>query len=444
MNNVLGLLDQAGFDLGRGGAFMLQSIWVYNRPVDIDGLRQFHHQLQRGRLSRCIEQSPLPFGRHRWVSDENCSDMEIAPARRREEFDVWLDEQASTALDCEHGPTWQFGVLPFLDGGAGVSLFIPHCLTDGVGLCEALADAAVGRKDPIDWPAAGSRRRWQAIREDVYQTARDTAAIGRGVVAGVRLARRSATGPKAATTSLPAPPEGADEPIRLSTATIFIDADEWDARARSLGGTSNSLLVGLVARLANRRGRVNADGAVKVGMPVNERVPGDTRANAISHVEITIDPASATTDLREIRATVKRALLRHAEVPPDDQAVLSIVPLLPKRLVKVDPNASRTVSSNIGAVSPAASRPDGTDADSFAIRWLDSSATTAKMHQIGGRQFVLSGRARGQVFVSATAYQPLRPNSDVGLRQDLSGALDDFSLTGRYLCESPDHTPTGQ
>ena len=33
-----------------------------------------------------------------------------------------------------------------------MSFVISHCLTDGVGLCEALADAAFGRDNMITWP----------------------------------------------------------------------------------------------------------------------------------------------------------------------------------------------------------------------------------------------------------------------------------------------------
>ena len=197
MDNVLDPRDQIWFDYGRatGVSTLVQWVWVYNRPINIDGLRQFHDHLRRGRLSRRIERSPLPFGRHRWISADGSSDMKIVAAPRpREEFDAWLNEQADTPIDAEHGPGWHLAALPFTDGGAGVSLVISHCLTDGPGLCEALADAALGRDDPISWPAAASRRRWQALREDARQTARDTPAFGRAVVAAVRLARRGRGG----------------------------------------------------------------------------------------------------------------------------------------------------------------------------------------------------------------------------------------------------------
>ncbi len=317
MSNVLDLLDQTMFDYAQasGSTTRLQCVWVYNRPVDIDGLRQFHAHLERGRLSRCIAHSPLPFGRSRWVAPDNSAELEIAVAARpREAFDGWLDEQSNSPLDCEHGPAWHLALLPFTDGGAGVSLTIDHCLIDGVGLWEAVADAALGRDDPIDWPDAASRGRWQALREDARQTVSDIPAMSRAVIAAMKLGRSSRNGATAAAppaTDTPPPPSETDESHNLPTATIFVNADEWDARARSLGGTSNTLLVGLATRLAQRAGRVATDGSVVVTLPVNERTPDDTRANAISGVLATVNTESATTDLREIRAAVKQALIRH-------------------------------------------------------------------------------------------------------------------------------------
>jgi hypothetical protein len=54
----------------------------------------------------------------------------------------------------------------------------------------------------------------------------------------------------------------------------------------------------------------------------------------------------------------------------------------------------------------------------------------ALIQRLGGVQYVFSGTALGQVFVSVTAYQPGHTNSNKALRQDLSNALTDFSLTG--------------
>ena len=435
MSNVLDLYDQTMFlgERATGTTNLLQCVWVYNRAIDIDGLRQFHHHLRQGRLSRRIEPSTLPFGRHRWVSPSGQSDLEIVEKPwPREEFDAWLNEQANTPLDAEHGPGWHLAVLPFADGGAGVSLVITHSLTDGVGLCEALADAASGHDDPISWPAAGSRP-WRALREDTRQTVRDIPGIGRAVVAAARFARRN-RGSAGSATPPPVLSGRADECVTLPTATIFVDADEWDARAQSLGGTSNTLLAGLAARLAQRVGRLSADGSVTLTLPVNERTGGDTRANAVTNVDVMVDPAPATTDLREIRAATKQALIRRQELPDERLALLPLAPLLPQWLVRrmvslAASSATSVVSSNLGVVDPAAYRPDGTDADHFAMKGSILGVTKVIMHRTGGILTLLSGRVHEEVFVSVLAHQPDRSNSNDDLRRDLSSVLSDFSLT---------------
>ncbi|MEB4212259.1 hypothetical protein [Mycobacterium sp. 94-17] len=440
MQNVLDPSDQSMFDFGRasGVTTLLQGVWVYNHPIDVNGLRRFYGQLQRGRLSRRVEPSPLPFGRHRWVSANGSAGLEIVPsARPREEFDVWLNEQANISLDPESGPVWHLAMVPFTDGGAGVSLLIPHCVTDALGLFEGLADAALGRDDPIRWPAAASRRPAQALRQDARQTIRDIPAFGRGVATAVRMVRRSRNSAGAATPSPPTPTEpanGTHEPIALPITTVFVDADEWEARAQSLGGTSNTLLAALAAHLAERRGRVTADGMVALRIPVNQRVPGDTRGNATSPADITVDPAPLTTDLRHIRATIKQALINHRQVPHEERDLMSLVPLLPKRFVKmIGGNGASVVSTHMGVINPAATRVDGTDADYFAMRMYYPGMTEAMMHQFRGLQIVGSGRANGQIFVAATAYRPGGTNSNDELRHDLSSALKDFSLTGTPL-----------
>ena len=65
--------------------------------------------------------------------------------------------------------------------------------------------------------------------------------------------------------------------------TIDIDLDDWDARAKALGGTSNTLAAGLTAKLGERMGRRRAgDGAVTVQLLMSERTERDTRAMAVS------------------------------------------------------------------------------------------------------------------------------------------------------------------
>ena len=446
MSNVLDLVDQTFFRL-EGAAGVAQTVWVYNRPVDIDGLRRFHDHLRHGRLSRRIERSPLRFGRHRWVSPSDQPDLEIvATPRPREEFDAWLGEQANTPLDAERGPGWHLAVLPFTDGGAGVSLVLSHCVTDGGGGALAIVEAACGYDHSFNWPAAGSRRRWQALREDARQTVRDLPEIRRAVVAAARFVRRNRDRAESAAPSTPpAPFAGADELIMLPTATFFLDAEEWDARAQALGGTSNSLFAGLTARLAQRVGRVAADGSVTLAVPVNERTADDTRANAVAMLDITVDPARVTTDLRPLRTATKQALIRHREVPDERHALLPLVPLLPQRLARRMLGAATrgasniAVPSNLGTAPPVVKRPDGTDADYIALRFLYPGMTKATVSQLGGVMALHSGRVERQVSVSVIAYQPDRPNSNDYLQRCVSTVLSEFSLTATtgWACNQP-------
>lgn len=435
MSNVLDLVDQTIFRVERAADItnLIQCAWVYDREIDIDGVRRFHTHLQNGRLSRRIERSPLPVGRHRWVSPDTQPVLEIVAAPRpREEFDGWLAEQADTPLNAEHGPGWHLAVLPFTDGGAGLSLVASHCITDGVGLCEAIADATTGHDFAQTWPAAGSRRTWQAVREDAAQTMRDAPAIGRALAAAVRFVKHNhGTGSVAAPST---PTAGTDERIALPTATVFVDAAQWDARSRALGGTSNTLLAALAARVAQRVSRVAADGSVTLTMPINERTAGDTRANAITNVDITVNPAPAATDLREIRSATRQALTRSATEPDARWALTPLVLLVPERLGKrfigaATNSAASVGASNVGDVSPAVSRPDGSDADYFAMKSLSSGMTTAMLHQLGGLLSFLSGRTNGRVWVSVVAYQPDRPITNGALQQQISSTLEDFGLT---------------
>jgi hypothetical protein len=443
MDNVLDLVDDTFYRVERaaGVTNVIQCMWVYDRAPAIDGLRRFHRHLRRGRLARRIERSPLPFGRYRWVSPGGQPELEIVQTPRpRAEFDAWLTEQSSVRLDAERGPGWHLAVLPFTDGGAGVSLIASHCLTDAVGLCQALADAARGDDNAVDWPAAGSRGRWRAVREDACQTVRDIPAIGRAAVAAARFLQHNS----GATEPVSTPPVPVDVEITLPTATFFADAGEWDARAQALGGTGNGLFVALAARLAQRVGRVAADGSVAVTMAINERIGDDTRANAIKNVDFTVDPAPATTELRGIRAATKQALIRSLHEPDARWTLLPLAPLVPeglgKKWVGAATNSAATVgSSNVGTVDPDTNRPDGTDADHFAIRSLSARMTTSMLHQLGGMLSLLSGRVNGRVFVSVVAYDLSGINSDSVLQQHLSSVLDEFSLASTigWPCSEP-------
>ena len=274
MDTMLDLADQIVFlgERATGATNLLQCVWTYDRAIDMDGLHRFHHHLLQGRLSRHVERSPLPFGRHRWVSPNDAPAIEIARARPREEFGAWLREQTNTPLDYEHGPAWHLAVLPFTDGGTGLSLVISHGLTDGVGLTHwrsptpppAVTIRSAGR--PPDHAAGGARCARTPGR--LFATCPPSAgrsSPGRGWPgrpAGKPLHRRRRMRQSRLRTN-------------TSTSRRRLSSSTWTSGmrgAKSLGGTSNSLLAGFAAKFAQRVGRVTAgDGSGH---------PGDARQRA--------------------------------------------------------------------------------------------------------------------------------------------------------------------
>src|SRR5277367_1793924 len=134
-DNRLALLDQAFYAGHRaaGQNEAMQAVWVYEHAVDFDTLRRLHHNLGHGLFARLIERSPLPFGRHRWVSDPNPSNIDIAEcARPRAEVSDWADERAQLPVHPERGPGWHLGVLPLTDGSIAVTMVVSHYLLDGI------------------------------------------------------------------------------------------------------------------------------------------------------------------------------------------------------------------------------------------------------------------------------------------------------------------------
>ena len=131
-DNRLAFFDQATFlslrASGRGQ--LMQIMWIYEHAVDLDTLRRTYRNAGYGLLGRRIERSPLPFGRHRWVSAVGQpSDIDIAESPRpRAELSDWVDERAELPIDPECGPGWHMGVLPLTDGSTAVTAVLSHCL----------------------------------------------------------------------------------------------------------------------------------------------------------------------------------------------------------------------------------------------------------------------------------------------------------------------------
>jgi hypothetical protein len=448
-DNRLALVDQ-GFFAGQRAAGqneVMQVVWVYEHAIDFDGLRRVHRNLGHGYLGRRIERSPLPFGRHRWVADREPPDIDIAEcARPRAELSDWADERAQLSTDPEQGPGWHLGVLPLTDGSTAVSLVASHYLLDGLGFCAAIVEAILGNTHDPGYPPPRSRTRLVAVVQDARQTARDLPQAARALVAAAKLARKQA-GRRDDTAQSPVSQpvtlrrDEVDAAVVVPGITIAVDLDDWDARAKALGGTSNTLAAALTAKLGERmERRRHRDGAVTVQLVISERTDvDDPRAMAVSIAHVGVDPMRVTTDLRDARADIKQALDTRRETPDESLQLASMIPFTPKRTWRRGVEAALSdpdrpvVYSNLGDVGSIVSLLDGTHCEYAFARGTRQHVTRQWLERIGGQMQLLSFRlpVRGKIFIHILAYKPGAENTKAALRELAARALAEFELTGQ-------------
>ncbi len=441
-DNVLAYPDQALF-LGMrtaGQEAVMQAIWVYEHPIDLEGLRRFQRNFGRGFMARAIEPSPLPFGRHRWVAAPTApAEVHVAESGRdRTELYDWADEQVALPLDPQWGPGWRISAQRFIDGSTAISLVVSHCISDGVGAFMAAVEAINGTTRDVDYPPAGARSRRTAVREDLRQIARDLPELGQTLRKAVRVAakRRSELARPAA--SRPALSATGGTALLPSTS-IFIDARDWDTLAESLGGNSFSLVAAFAGRIAEHLGRTrDSDGAVTLMIPVSEREGlHDTGGNVVSIASVSFDPDGVTTDLTEVRTAIRNGLKTAREVPDEMVELLPLLPFVPKRAfgrivdVAFGFSADLPVSvSNFGDLPAELNRVDGTAAEYFSFRGVDRNVTSESLDRRGGILTVTSGRIDGLISLTVISHQPRAHNSQRGLRELVAQTLTEFGLTG--------------
>jgi hypothetical protein len=442
-DHLLEFVDQALF-LGlraTGQAAAMQMVWVYDHPVDWDGLRRFHRNFGYGMAGRLIEPSPLPFGRHRWVAALGpAAPLEVvADPRPRSELSDWLDEHSQRPIDPEHGPAWHMGVLPMTDGSTAVSLVGSHCIGDGGAALLAVFEAVAGTRRDLGYPPPRSRARRAAIIEDLRQTARDAPQLGRTLVTAAKFLNRRRKESAGASTQKSAQ-RHPDTPVVVPVVSAFVPLEDWDARAAELGGNSHSMLAGVAARLAILQGRELADdGTVGLIVPINDRTLEDTRANAVTLAYVRADPTYVTKDLSETRTAIRQALQVMREGPDTTFELLPLTPFIPKVAVRQSADlafgftAQPVSCSNLGDLPLDVARPDGTVADRVMLRGIDQHVTRRVLEERQGLLTVVGARIDGKVTLTIVAYQPGSENTKAALRERVTAALAEFGLGGEVL-----------
>ena len=434
----LDYIDQATFLSYRanGRVQVGMALWFYEGPVDLDGLRRFNENFGKGLVARYIERSPLPFGRHRWVAATGAPrPIDIAEtACPRSELSDWLEERAQIPIDPEHGPGWTLGVQPFTDGSTAVAIVLSHCLIDGTGSVVAFMDAILGNERDLGYGRPRSRTRWQAIRSDLRQTFRDLPEVRRTIAVAAKLARERRA-EMTATPSTGGSTDG-DEHVHVPFASAIIDLDHFDARAAELGGNNYSLVSAFATRLGVRMGRQRArDGAVSLMVSINDRTSlDDTRANAMTFTTFTVDPATATAELTELRGTIRTALREAREQPDESFQLLPLTPFIPRRAVRHTAamvlGELPVTCSNVGDVPELVGRIDGAHQADYVICWgVEQNVKKADIEQPGGLLVVTALRHNGKVTLGVVGYQVGAENTKAVLRDHVQQTLDELGVT---------------
>ena len=439
VDTTLAYIDQGAFlglrALGRGP--IIQYVWIYDEGIDPHGLRRFHKNLQHTLISRLIERSVLPFGRHRWVRyDAPDLDVEVTERPRDEVWD-WVDERSFLPLDPEFGPPWHLGVQPLTGGGAAVSLVVAHTVVDAMAGINSIVDAVDGIRRDFGFPDKGMRTRRQALRDDLALTARSAREVPAAVLAAARLARQQQDDLSASAKVAGKPRSAAgDQLVVVPRVYGSVNAQEWGERAQALGGTRNILFAGLAVRVGYRLGRTDDDGRVLLSIPVSERTDGDTRANPLNGITVHADAGRVCTDLTALRSDFKAALVELGQKGAQILAPLPLTPFTPKfllrRLESMVMKVGKPVGcTNIGDIPESANRPDGTDADFFTMRGGEAGLTPAILERLGGHLLVSAASVRDRVWFSVASWESDRTNTRSELSEVVAAAVADLGLTAQ-------------
>lgn len=443
--NRLTLWDEALVRANRatGRVQLIQVVWVYEHPVNMDEVRRFHRNFGYGMAGRRVERSPLPFGRYRWVSA-------LGPAAPlhintdplpRDQVSDWADRWAQVPIDPETGPGWQMAVQSFTDGVTAISVVGSHCLGDGVAALLTVATAAAGANIDIGYPPPLSRRPARAVAADLRETIKGLPETVRAARKAVKVLRAGgAEAEKSARPKASRAVENPDELVIVPAITAYVDLAEWDARAASLGGNGYSMLAAISAKLGERMGRRNPDGNISLLIAISDRSSEtDIRANAMTLVNAKVDPTEMTKDLGPTRTVLRDALKSAKDQPNEILELMPLTPLVPKRLVKkvadmmVGSDDMPVVCSNMGDLPAVLTSVDGTEAEYTAFYGVDQATPRGELEHGDGQLVVVSGRISGKIIIGIVAYQSGAENSKSRLRELTAETLAEFDLTGVFV-----------
>lgn len=469
---VVPLADQALYlaHTAAGHEAVIQFLWVYRHPVDLDGLRRFKSHLEHGLLGRVIKPSLLPIGRHHWVAAPPAalaSDADLAVGSQplsRGDLHAWLDAQVQLPLDPARGPAWRLSVQPVTDGSTAVSLVVSHCIADGMATIMALGEAVRGERRPLDeWRPRG---RATALARELRQLVLDgpttmrtvTRLVAMGISTGIGaldLRRRRPRRDRPVRSARHAPSHGStgngarrkdrigsqpDRAVALPSVSIGIPSSIWKARVKGLGVSDSTLLTAVAAALGVRLGRVR-DGSVSIMFPVSLRAGStDDGGNRVSLATLPVNVDALSGPLKDIQRALLSKIRATRKGPGGLEDLLPLIPFVPRALVAAGSNLAFGFSANVpvscsyvGTFPPDTLRIDGTEAAEFTFRGVDRRLSERNLERRGGVATLIAGFVRDAMVLNFIAYQPGAVTDRAMLRTIAEQIVTDYELPGEVL-----------
>lgn len=425
---------------------LIQAVWWYERGVDLNGLSRFVDAFTAGPGNRLIERSRIPGACSRWVRPSKAPRMHVGTGTRaRGELMSWADSCASRPIHPVDGPSWRLDVQSFDDGSAAVCFTASHVIGDAFGAFMILRQAMAGSGANPGYEVGGSRSAWTGAVSDLASALLGLPAAVRALALVARLLRQHARSRTVATPAPASPPQADDgDVVRIPSVVLKVDLDEWNACAHDRGGNSATLLMAFTARLAGRVGHTRPDGRVTLLVPVSTREgPEDLRALAFRFGRTTLDPTSVFGDHRSLRDALQETRMTAAEGQDARFELFALLPWLSRRAVRRFVNLLFAYSddapvslSNLGVLPSELGRVDGSEADWFIARPIDTNVRTGELRRTNGHLVVVAAalrateRKRRVWSIAVEGYEVGADNSGAHLGRMVCAALGDLGLSG--------------
>ncbi|QIS03320.1 hypothetical protein F5X71_14225 [Nocardia brasiliensis] len=420
----------------------IHAIWLFDTALSDATLDRFHQQLRRGVLGRVAARPYLGAAGDRWVRARRFAPVErYAGALPREHVTDWIAERARGELDTYGGPAWRLSVTDLDGGGSAVSLLVSHTLTDGLALIRALEDAAAPA--PGEWSFESDRAgRLRLFCSDLLAAVRRLVALLPALPTVARFISESRQQPHHGSAAPPPMPQPATPTTDFTLPFVLavVPADQWRKQAEARGGNDASLAVAVMAELATRVGRTDAQGRAKIAMPVSVREPGqDTRGNALGAIDLLVDRTGGNDDLAEIRAEVKRKLQRREADGRAYAALLELALVLPPSVFRklardLTKDQVTTGCSYVTCQGPTVRMVAGVAATMFSLGLITQRLESLdEVHRSGGYLFGGFVASDDAVCLRIQGLHPPNPLDRHQLSAAVGSILDGYGLDPVFL-----------